>query len=181
MHPPGPGQDAEIRWQRPADRRLHELSVVAKVVPDVAGAFRWTLRVEGVPAAWSVWQVRFPQLAVADLGPRAEVLLPRGPGELQHDPWQRSFKYRGTYPSGWTSMQLLAAYDAVRQGGPVPGHARPAGEHEGRRRREPAGGAGHDVGLRAPGGQHGRGWQRFRVRAAKRCGSFCTAIGSTPR
>ena len=108
---PDPSKGAEIRWQRPADRRLGELRVVAKVVPDAAGAFRWTLRAEGVPAEWSVWQVRFPQLAVADLGPQAKVLLPRGAGELQQDPWQRSFQYRGTYPSGWTSMQLLAAYD----------------------------------------------------------------------
>ena len=109
---PDSSKGAEIRWQRPADRRLQELSVVAKVVPHAVGAFHWTLRVEGVPADWSVWQVRFPQLAVADLGPQAKVLLPRGAGELQQDPWQRSLRYRGTYPSGWTSMQLLAAYAA---------------------------------------------------------------------
>ncbi|MGA2259697.1 MAG: DUF6259 domain-containing protein, partial [Thermoguttaceae bacterium] len=108
---PDSSKGAEIRWQHPANRRLGELCVVAKVVPDPAGLFRWTLRAEGVPAAWSVWQVRFPQVAVADLGPQAKVLLPRGAGELQQEPWQRSFQYRGTYPSGWTSMQLLAAYD----------------------------------------------------------------------
>ncbi len=108
---PDPNKGAKIRWQHPADRRLRGLRVVAKIMPDAAGAFHWTLQLEGVPADWSVWQVRFPQLAVADLGPQAKVLLPRGSGEVQADPWGRSLRYRGTYPSGWTSMQLLAAYD----------------------------------------------------------------------
>ena len=50
-----------------------------------------------------------------------------------------------------------------RQGGPLRGHARPVGEHQGHRGGEPAGGAGRDAGLRAPGGQHGRGRQRLRA------------------
>jgi hypothetical protein len=112
-----PSKGAEIRWQGPADHRLRGLRVVAKVVADAAGAFRWTLRAEGVPAEWGVWQVRFPQLAVADLGPQGKVLLPRGPGELQPDPWRRTLQYKGTYPSGWTSMQLLAAYAADGKAG----------------------------------------------------------------
>jgi hypothetical protein len=114
---PDPVKGAEIRWQRPAEKRLGGLRVVASVLPEPGGALHWRLKVECVPAEWSVWQVRFPQLAVADLGPQAKVLLPRGAGELQQDPWQRSFEYRGTYPSGWTSMQLLAAYDAGGKAG----------------------------------------------------------------
>jgi hypothetical protein len=108
---PYPAKGAEMRWQRPAEKRLEGLRVVAHVVPEPAGALRWRLKVEGVPADWSVWKVRFPQLAVADLGPQASVLFPRGPGEVQRDVWQRTFQYRGTYPSGWTAMQFLAAYD----------------------------------------------------------------------
>jgi len=110
-------QGAELCWQTPTDRRLGELRVVARVVPDAVGAFRWTLRVDGVPADWSVWQVHFPQLALADLGPQAKVLLPRGAGELQPDLWQRTFQYRGTYPTGWCSMPMLAAYAADGQAG----------------------------------------------------------------
>jgi hypothetical protein len=112
-----PAKGAEIHWQRPAEPRLDGLRVVARVVPGPSGDLGWRLKVEGVPADWSVWQVRFPQLAVADLGPQAQVLLPRGAGELQQDPWLRTFQYRGTYPSGWTSMQLLAAYDADGKAG----------------------------------------------------------------
>jgi hypothetical protein len=118
---------AEIRWQRPAEKRLDGLRVVAQVLPGPTGAFHWRLKVEGVPAAWSVWKARFPQLAVADLGPQAKVLLPRGAGELQQDLWQRSFQYRGTYPSGWTSMQLLAAYDAGGKAGLYVGMHDPLG------------------------------------------------------
>ncbi len=112
-----PAKGAEIRWQRPAEKRLEGLRVVAQILPGPTGAFHWRLKVEGVPAEWSVWKLRFPQLAVADLGRHAKVLLPRGAGELQQDPWQRTFPYRGTYPSGWTSMQLLAAYDADGKAG----------------------------------------------------------------
>ena len=75
---PDPAKGAEIRWQPPAEKRLEGLRVVAHVLPGPAGAFHWRLKVEGVPAEWSVWQVRFPQVAVADLGPQAKVLLPRG-------------------------------------------------------------------------------------------------------
>ena len=112
-----PAKGAEIRWQRPAEKRLEGLRVVAQILPGPTCAFHWRLKVEGVPAEWSVWKLRFPQLAVADLGRHAKALLPRGAGELQQDPWQRTFPYRGTYPSGWTSMQLLAAYDADGKAG----------------------------------------------------------------
>ena len=48
-------------------------------------------------------------------------------GEPQEGPWQRSLQYRGTYPSGWTSMQLLAAYDADGQAGLYVGMHDPLG------------------------------------------------------
>lgn len=104
-------RETEIVWQSPADHRLGELRVVANVACDVGGAFRWRLRVERLPADWSVWQVRFPQVAVRNLGPQSCVLFPRGAGEVQQDVTLRTFRYRGTYPSGWTTMQFLAAYD----------------------------------------------------------------------
>jgi hypothetical protein len=40
------------------------------------------------------------------------VLFPKGSGEVQRDVCSRSFQFRGTYPSGWTTMQFLAAYAA---------------------------------------------------------------------
>ncbi|MHB1034723.1 MAG: DUF6259 domain-containing protein [Pirellulales bacterium] len=112
-----PAKGAEIRWQRPADQRLGELRVVARAACSPRGAIRWKLKIEGVPTEWSIWRVRFPQLAAADPGPKSSVLFPRGAGEVQQDVWQRKFEYRGTYPSGWTSMQFLAAYDAEGKAG----------------------------------------------------------------
>jgi hypothetical protein len=107
-----------LRWRTPADTRLGNLEVVARVVADAAtGALRWTLAVEKTPPPWSVWRVVFPQVAVADLGPRAAVLFPKGCGEVQRGLGQRAFRFTGTYPSGWTSMPFLAAYDDARHTG----------------------------------------------------------------
>ena len=101
----------ELRWQQPTDQRLGQLRVVAQATADSVGAIRWKLRVEGTPSDWNLRDVRFPQVAVADLGPKGNVLFPRGCGEVQQDVWQRAFSFRGTYPAGWTTMQFLAAYD----------------------------------------------------------------------
>lgn len=106
-----PAGPVELRWEQPADKRLGNLRVTARAAPDAAaGALRWQLAVEGQTAPWSVWQVVFPQVAVADLGPRAGVLFPKAAGEVQRGVWQRPFRFSGTYPSGWTSMQFMAAY-----------------------------------------------------------------------
>ena len=36
---------------------------------------------------------------------------------MQRDVWSRAFRFSGTYPSGWTTMQFLAAYRADGQSG----------------------------------------------------------------
>ena len=101
----------ELRWERPADERLGPVSVSARVEPDGdAAAFRWSLAARIESDRWSIWRVVFPQVGVADLGPEGAVLFPRGAGELQKDLWRRAFSYRGTYPSGWTTMPFMAAY-----------------------------------------------------------------------
>jgi len=116
--PANPGAGVELRWQQPADKRLGKLGVVARVVPDAkTGALRWKLAVENPPAPWSVWRVVFPQVAVADLGPQAAVFFPKAAGEVQRGVWQRTFRFSGTYPSGWTTMQYAAAYDEQRKTG----------------------------------------------------------------
>jgi hypothetical protein len=55
--------------------------------------------------------VTFPGVAVADLGPKGCVLYPQGSGIVEREPWKHGFRYTGTYPSGWTTLQYLAAYD----------------------------------------------------------------------
>ncbi|MGQ9575409.1 MAG: DUF6259 domain-containing protein [Thermoguttaceae bacterium] len=107
-----PAKGIQIGWQQPADQRLTGLCVVARALADPqAGAVRWGLTVDSPPAPWSIWRVVFPQLAIADLNPQGCVLFPKAAGEVQRGVWQRPLDFRGTYPSGWTTMQFMAAYD----------------------------------------------------------------------
>ena len=105
------GRRLELRWSRPIDPGLSGISVAATASLDArASAIRWKLRIDNNSTNWSVWRAVFPQLALADLGTNAAVLFPRGPGELQRGVWNRPFTFRGEYPSGWCSMQFMAAY-----------------------------------------------------------------------
>jgi len=106
-----------LDWHEPDDERLAGLRVTAKARPDVdASALQWYLEVEGDGPEWSVWQMTFPQLAVAELGDgtnarSAAVLFPRGPGEVKRGAWAEAFRFQGRYPSGWCCMQFLGAYE----------------------------------------------------------------------
>jgi hypothetical protein len=116
VSPGGPG--VEIRWRRPKDQRLGDLSVLVKLRPDdPRDALGCSLTVENPSDRWSVWHAVFPQVAVADGGPESKVFFPRGAGEVQQNVCQRAFRYSGTYPSGWTSMQFMAAYTAEPETG----------------------------------------------------------------
>lgn len=111
------GGRLRLAWSDPQHDGLDGLRVVAEATPEsAAGAIRWTLRAMP-PAGWQLRQVAFPQVAVADLGQAADVVFPRGPGEVQRGLWQRAFRYSGRYPNGWTTMQWLAAYDTARNTG----------------------------------------------------------------
>ncbi len=113
-----PAGGIELRWQKPADKRLGDLRVVARAIPDAGpNAIRWRLTVESPPAPWGVWRVVFPQVAIADLGPQGAIFFPKAAGEVQRGVWQRDFRFSGTYPSGWTSVQFMAAYDEGRKTG----------------------------------------------------------------
>jgi hypothetical protein len=108
----------EIQWKQPAAGDLGDFSVVARAVASPAQhAIHWTLATAGQPAPWSVTHVVFPQLELAAPGSDPVVLFPRGPGEVQPGVWQRTFSYGGLYPSGWTAMQFLAAYDRTTSRG----------------------------------------------------------------
>jgi len=45
------------------------------------------------------------------------VFIPLAAGEVKKGLWQKSFRFSGTYPSGWTSMPFTAAYAADRSTG----------------------------------------------------------------
>lgn len=108
----------EIHWRQPVDSRFKGLKVTAHATFDsAASAIRWRLRVDEVAAPWGLWQVTFPQVAVADLGPGASVFVPGAAGEVRQDLWQTGFKFHARYPAGWSSMQFTAAYDQARRTG----------------------------------------------------------------
>ncbi|MCS6831083.1 MAG: DUF6259 domain-containing protein [bacterium] len=100
-----------LSWSQPRDERFAGISVTAQAQTDSRRhALRWSLQVQNRSTRWSLWRVAFPQVSVAELGDDATVLFPRGPGEIQRGAWRQHFSYRSTYPNGWCSMQLLAAY-----------------------------------------------------------------------
>jgi hypothetical protein len=100
-----------LQWSQPRDERFAGINVTAQARTDSRqNALRWNLQVRNENKSWSLWRVTFPQVAVAEPGDDATVLFPRGPGEVQQGVWRRNFGYRSTYPNGWCSMQLLAAY-----------------------------------------------------------------------
>ena len=108
----------DLRWQRPVDSRLGGLRVSSRAVPDQgAGAFAWTLKVDNVPKPWSVWRVVFPQLAVADLGSQGKLFYASSAGQVKADPWRQPVRSQVTYPCGWCSMPILAAYDGAGRTG----------------------------------------------------------------
>lgn len=96
-------------FERPVDKRLGDLHVELEARTS-GQAILWSLAVQ--PAApWSVCRAMFPQVAVADLGPRGAVFFPKAAGEVQGDAWRRPLRFTGTYPGGWTTMQYMAAYN----------------------------------------------------------------------
>ena len=111
-------QQYQLRWLRPVDRRFGNLRVTARVDAEPpTSIFRWTLKIDQIPAACSLWRVTFPQVAIADLGPAGCVFVPKAAGEVERGVWQRPFRFSGTYPSGWCSMPIMAAYDENQRTG----------------------------------------------------------------
>ena len=105
---------ATLSWTQPGDERLDGLRVVAVARADArANGWRWLFDVTGVPEAWSVWRVVFPQIGFRHFAPDAVVLAPSGPGELRRDLWEGGPAYREPYGQAWCTMQLMAAYSAA--------------------------------------------------------------------
>ena len=77
----------------------------------------WTLRVHSASPNWGTWRVRFPQLSIGPFARRGRVLVPQAAGVVKNDAWRKSFRSSGTYPSGWTAMPFVAAYDTAGKTG----------------------------------------------------------------
>jgi len=109
--PIGTDGGIELRWKATIDERFGALEVVAQALPTAASnSIAWTLSVAGIGERWSLWRVAFPKVAVRELGSESMLFLPRAAGQLEKDAWRRALNSSGRYPSGWTTMQYMAAY-----------------------------------------------------------------------
>ena len=122
------GQTTQLRWQNPlvelpsaqtdANLPTPAVTVIANADHDSAHhSIRWTLNAKIAGSAWTIRRVVFPQLAVAEFPHGGQIFFPRGPGEVQQNLWKQAFRYQGVYPSGWLSMQFLAAYSETDSAG----------------------------------------------------------------
>ena len=125
----GPGKDAfTLHWAKPQSATLGGLVVTARVRTDAAQhRLAWSLEAEGQAKPWSIWQVRFPQLALSAESPESQLLLPQAAGALKPVGRERLSRFHGEYPSGWMSMQLAALYDPLAGSGLYFGLHDPAG------------------------------------------------------
>ncbi len=107
-----------LQWKSPQAAELGPLAITVRAVADAGShAVRWHFQAKGQSGPWSLWQVTFPQLELVTPGDEPALLIPRGSGEQQTYVWNRTFSFEGAYPSGWTSMQFMAAYDrSTRRG-----------------------------------------------------------------
>ena len=107
-----------LTFQKPVDGRLKEISVEVELLANTANsAFIWDLQVTNDSEQWAVWQVIFPQVTVRYLGEGSSVFYPLLSGIEQSDIWDTTEKKGGRYPSGWTCMQYMAAYDSAGKTG----------------------------------------------------------------
>ena len=107
-----------ITFQEPADNRLKGISVEVKLlVSGAESALVWDLQVKNNSEQWAIWQIIFPQVTVRYLGEGSSVFYPILSGIERSDFWDTTEKKGGRYPSGWTCMQYMAAYDAAGKTG----------------------------------------------------------------
>lgn len=104
-----------LHWRSPTDRRVGPLEVCAVVTPDeTTDSLSWQLsdssEARDDDAPWSIHRTVFPKLAIGELGERTDLFVPRGAGEVIEDATRKNYNFGGRYPSGWTTMQYMAAY-----------------------------------------------------------------------
>ncbi len=114
----GPSSFWQIQLAEPNEERLAGISVTMIALPQPAAhSVTWKLKVENASRAWSLWEVRFPQVNLASFAEDAWFVYPYAAGIAEQKVWERDFHFGGRYPSGWVTMQLLAAYsESLRSG-----------------------------------------------------------------
>ena len=118
-----------LTWAAPADERLQGIRITATLNPqDSESALAWDLQIVNESPERGLWHVVFPQVAIRDLGQAGRVFVPITAGVELADLWSKANKKGGTYPSGWTCMQYLAAYNETTRTGLYTGvHVQPLG------------------------------------------------------
>lgn len=108
----------KLSLSMPMDDRLKGIRVELDLHTEKAeSAISWDMQVINDNRQWALWHVVFPQVSVKYLGERAKIFLPHTAGIELSDMWTNSQRKGGTYPSGWTCMQYMAAYDAAGKTG----------------------------------------------------------------
>jgi len=103
---------ATIRMTGPAAPGLEDLSVTVTVRLEGQRSL-WHISVSGDTGPWGLRNVAFPTVRFRRLpGGGDFAFVPNGSGVLSRDPVATMSPFRGTYPSGWCSMQLVGYYDA---------------------------------------------------------------------
>ncbi len=102
----------DINWHGATTGPTAGLQITVRATPDnKAGSLRWTIKVDNNSPDRAVRRVVFPQVAVAPPGDQPEMLVPRAAGRVWKNINRETFRFQGTYPSGWISMPFLAVYD----------------------------------------------------------------------
>ena len=97
-----PGKAAlTLRWAKPQSATLGALVVTARVRTDATQQrLAWSLEAQGQANPWSIWQVRFPQLALAAESPASQLLLPQAAGVLKPVGRERLSRFHGKESNG---------------------------------------------------------------------------------
>jgi len=100
-----------LTWARPGEKALSGVRVSAvATAPAGRSGVDWSLAVANPHEDWGVWRVAFPRVSLGPFAPNVHVLIPQAAGVVKKNIWRAPVGYRGSYPSGWTSMQYMAAY-----------------------------------------------------------------------
>jgi hypothetical protein len=111
-------ESRKLTFAAPVDDRLKGLRIeVALDAEKAENAVTWDLQIVADNAQWGLWHVVFPQVLVKEPGEGGKVFLPQTAGIEVSNLWDTAGKKGGTYPSGWTCMQYMAAYNKARRTG----------------------------------------------------------------
>jgi len=84
------------------------LSVALLISPTQPGLWGW--RVLQSVDRYEFRKLNYPQISLRNFGPTMKACYPHASGVVAENPVGKDLRWRGTYPSGWCSMQWTAIY-----------------------------------------------------------------------